>query len=258
MNIDIPTLKTHITNLLFPARCVFCDSCMDFRTLYCVCNSCEEEIKVFYTADGCFMFIDKIRSSVLRFKFAKCTDYAQTFGLIMTAQLKLRLPPIPPLQPPYPLYKYTKTSLSSPQIKRRLAKQVNNNCSLLIVNCSSNLPFDVAVPIPLSKKRLKKRGYNQSALLAKVIAKELNIDFNDTTMIKIKETEIQSTLSKTDRAKNLKGVFTITDNSLKGKRILLIDDVRTTGATLEEATKVLLKQAKTSSVFPWVFARVDT
>jgi len=206
-------ITTELTNLFFPARCVFCDEAMDYRTLYCICDKCNIETKNFYTTDGCFLFIDKIRSAVLRFKFAKATDYARTFGLTMAAQLKLRL---------------------------------------------DKTDFDVAVPVPLSKKRFKKRGYNQSALLAKVVAGELNIDFDEQSLIKIKETEIQSKSHQGERAKNLKGAFAVKGDKLKGKRILLIDDVRTTGATLEECANTLLKHGKTKSVFPWVFARVDT
>jgi len=206
-------IVTYIQNFFFPARCVFCDEAMDYRSLYHVCDKCSDEIKAFYTADGCFMFMDKIRSSVLRFKFAKATDYARTFGLIMAAQLKLRL---------------------------------------------DDINFDVVVPMPIGKKRLRKRGYNQAALLAKVIADELRLDFNERTLIKTRETEVQSTLSKSERAKNLKGAFGIIDNKLNGKRVLLIDDVRTTGASLDEASSALLKHGKAISVFPWVFARVDT
>ena len=203
-----------IANIFFPARCVFCDEAMDYRTLYCICDKCNIEIKNYYTIDGCFMFLDKIRSAVLRLKFAKATDYAYTFGLIMAAQLKLRL---------------------------------------------DKIDFDCCVPVPLSKKRLAKRGYNQSALLAKVIANELNIDFDDKSLIKIRETEIQSKLEHgAQRAKNLKGAFAIKGDKLKSKRVLLIDDVRTTGATLEECANTILKKGKAKSVFPWVFARVDT
>ena len=203
-----------LANIFFPSRCVFCDEIMDYRTLYCVCDKCSEEIKPYYTIDGHFMFLGKIRSAILRFKFAKCTDYAQTFGLIMAAQLKLRL--------------------------------------------GDNLPFDIVVPIPLAKKRYQKRGYNQSELLAKVVAHELNIDFCPHSLVKIKETEIQSMLSgKSEREKNIKGAFAIQGDNLKSKRILLIDDVQTTGSTIEECSKVLLKQGKAKSVFPWVFAKVE-
>ena len=207
------SLKSQLANIFFPARCVFCDEAMDYRTLYCICDACNIEIKSYYTAEGCFLFLDKIRSAVLRMKFAKATDYARTFGLTMAAQLKLRL---------------------------------------------DKIDFDVAVPVPLSKKRFEKRGYNQSALLAKVVAKELNIDFDERSLIKIKETEIQSKLHERERAKNLKGAFAIKGDNLRGKRVLLIDDVRTTGATLDECTNTLLKKGKAKSVFPWVFARVDT
>lgn len=99
--------------------------------------------------------------------------------------------------------------------------------------------FDTVIPVPLSKKSLKKRGYNQSALIAKYIADYFGAEFHDDALIKIKETEKQSTLKLPERRKNIKGAFSVKDkNKLFGRAVLLVDDIYTTGCTIREAAKM--------------------
>ncbi|MBO4251056.1 MAG: ComF family protein [Clostridia bacterium] len=101
---------------------------------------------------------------------------------------------------------------------------------------------EVVCCVPMSKKRLKKRGYNQSELLAKKVAEIINVPFSD-CVAKNKETARQAKLKRSKRLKNLTDSFQIKDkNAVRGKNILLIDDVTTTGATAE-AVAVKLKKA---------------
>ncbi len=100
------------------------------------------------------------------------------------------------------------------------------------------------IPIPLSNSRLQKRGFNQSALIAKYLAclaPEIFENRND-VLLRIKNTEHQTLLKNRDeRLKNLEGSFIIKNpDAVRGKIIILIDDVTTTGATLMEARRVLL------------------
>ncbi len=105
------------------------------------------------------------------------------------------------------------------------------------------IKFDLILPIPLHKNRLRERGFNQAHLLAKEIARVSKIDLDPFILIKTKSTEAQALLPAEERRKNLKGAFQLKDSSkIKGKRILLIDDVYTTGTTIEEASKVLVRQ----------------
>lgn len=95
--------------------------------------------------------------------------------------------------------------------------------------------------IPLSKKSYKKRGYNQSELLANIISEKFDIKVSK-NLIKIKETKEQKKLSKDERKKNVLGAFDLRDKSeVQNTNILLIDDVYTTGETLKEAKKILKK-----------------
>ena len=111
-----------------------------------------------------------------------------------------------------------------------------------------NLKYDIVTFIPMSKKAFRKRRYNQAQLLAKHFCNLLDKDNLLTeTIVKIKETKAQEQLNKTERKINLLGAYKI-NADVKGKRVLVIDDVKTTGATLNECAKVL-KNAGATAVY---------
>ena len=111
----------------------------------------------------------------------------------------------------------------------------------------SNFNNPLLMPIPMHKNNLKTRGYNQSELITKEIYKidnGKNFDIELGALIKIKETPHQSTLkNKSERLKNLKGCFWANSDLIKNRNIILIDDVITTGTTMNEASKTLRKAA---------------
>jgi ComF family protein len=124
-----------------------------------------------------------------------------------------------------------------PEVGVKLGKILGN--SLLQIGLGSDI--DLIVPVPLHKNRLRVRGYNQSAMIAKGISEVLNIPYDDTTMIRISPTKTQTKKSKIDRWENVSQVFQVAKpDVIAGKRILLADDVITTGATLEACAQKLL------------------
>jgi competence protein ComFC len=110
---------------------------------------------------------------------------------------------------------------------------------------------DIVVPVPLHPARLRQRAYNQSVIIASEIAHTFSLPLEDRILKKIKNTRPQSALDKNKRQQNIKGSFALKKPSfVKGKRILLVDDVFTTGATANECASVLLKAgAKSVSCF---------
>ena len=99
---------------------------------------------------------------------------------------------------------------------------------------------DCIIPVPLHNKRLRKRGYNQSTEIARVLAKKLSIGIAHDAVVKKQSTQAQSELTAKERMKNIKGVFSVS-SKLNYKHALIIDDVITTGATVNELAKVLKK-----------------
>ena len=102
--------------------------------------------------------------------------------------------------------------------------------------------YDKIIPVPISQKRLKQRGYNQSELIAKEIAHMLNKKVETECLLKTKNIVEQSKLNKEDRIKNIHGVYElINKEKLFDKKILLVDDIYTTGSTVSECAKELKK-----------------
>ncbi len=110
---------------------------------------------------------------------------------------------------------------------------------------------DLIIPVPISKKRMSLRGFNQSEVIAKKLSKLLKKSILKNVLIKKIDTIPQSLLSFRERRENVRGSFEVRDNGLlKGKKILLVDDIYTTGSTVSECCKVLLKAgAKEVKVF---------
>ena len=118
---------------------------------------------------------------------------------------------------------------------KRLARPLG---SLLL---DLDLPqIDGIVSVPLSIKGLRDRGFNQSLLLARIIAKEMKVPLLMDVLFKKKETPPQIGLSSKERFSNLQGSFEVKED-IEGLRLLLVDDVITTGATVTECSKELLR-----------------
>lgn len=101
---------------------------------------------------------------------------------------------------------------------------------------------DLIIPVPLHKKRLRSRGYNQSDYFAKGLSNALNIPTDCKNLIRVAHNESQTSRSRPERFENVKGIFQLNHpESLTDKHILLVDDVLTTGATLEACSTILLK-----------------
>lgn len=114
---------------------------------------------------------------------------------------------------------------------------------------------EVLVPVPLFPKRGRARGYNQSELLARELAKVIGLPVNTTALARVRNTVSQTTLGRAGRLANMSGAFLCTHPAeVKGKVILLVDDVATTGATLEGCAQAL-HAAGAKRVLAYTFAR---
>lgn len=105
---------------------------------------------------------------------------------------------------------------------------------------------ELIVPVPLHVKRLRSRGFNQAVLLGELLATEWHLPLDRRALQRIRWTEPQISLTADERRHNLKGAFAVADGAkVKGKRVLLVDDVLTTGSTAEECSRVLKRAGAT-------------
>lgn len=127
--------------------------------------------------------------------------------------------------------------------------------AMLTVATALRGSVDVVIPVPLHPKRLAERGYNQAALLARPIASSLEIPFAPRALRRRHDTPRQVVLDREARQSNVRTAFATRERvRVAGSRVLLVDDVRTTGATLDACTSIL-RSAGARHVFALVLAR---
>lgn len=208
-----------IAHLLYPWKCVFCESVLKDTD---ICRKCEEKLP--YTVGDSamqkFPFIDKCVSPLYYKDKVRASVHR---------------------------YKFGGCSAYSRRYAALMSDCVENN-----LDCRS---IDVISWIPLSKKRLRQRGYDQARLLAEEIAAKTGLPCRQ-LLQKVKNNSAQSlTRDAKQRRENVAGVYALDDGAdVSGLRILLVDDVVTTGATMSEAARILRKEGA-KSVFGVTLAR---
>ncbi len=230
MNLKISKIKKSFLDLLFPIFCVGCG---------------KEEI---WLCQSCFSKIVKVSSPVCPYcnkitihgEFcSRCRRKTALTGIMVTAYYDEG-----PLKEAIHAYKYN--------FIFHLAQPLS---TLLRSYLRENLPKGkkILIPVPLHKKREVFRGFNQATLLAKELKEEFGFKIN-TDLLRIKNTRPQIELKGQKRHRNVKEAFLYQGENLKGKTVLLIDDVCTTGATLNECAKEL-RGAGARQIWGLVLAR---
>ena len=106
--------------------------------------------------------------------------------------------------------------------------------------CKIIQKYDIILPVPLHKKRFKERGYNQSKLISDILAQKLGVQTFDDVLVKIKNTLPQGKNLLHDRRKAIKGAFFVENpDKIRGKNVLIFDDIYTTGNTANECKKII-------------------
>jgi competence protein ComFC len=117
-----------------------------------------------------------------------------------------------------------------------------------------NWNVDVVTPVPLSSTRIRQRGYNQAGVLARPLAYSIQKPYRPAAIWRTRETQSQVSLSRQERKANVNGAFKADEGLVRGKTILVIDDVATTGSTINACAKAL-RHAGASAVFGLTLAR---
>lgn len=145
-------------------------------------------------------------------------------------------------------FKYGKKIPLGKRLGRRLGETINDD--------SIFLKSDFLIPVPLHKSRYRERGFNQSEIIAEEISKATGLPFLKDMLKRKKNTKDQTNLSPQEREKNVRGAFVVTEpEMINGKKIILVDDVITTGATLSECAR-MLKQAGAEKILGMTIAVV--
>jgi len=205
-----------LLNLIFPPKCGFCGDIT--MTEHFICNNCYNLSTQKYI-DRC-EFCGKIAYSgicsecknkdIYYDKLIFCSEYTEEF------RKKIHL------------YKFSDK------------KHYYHFFCELIYERVKNKKYDLIIPVPISKERYKERGYNQAGLIAKKLAKILEIPYSFDILLKLRNSERQSMQTLKDRKKSVKNVFKIADNkNVIDKKILLIDDVFASGSTVNECSRIL-------------------
>ncbi|MFR8001543.1 MAG: ComF family protein [Hydrogeniiclostridium sp.] len=204
--------RSDILRIFFPERCVFCGSLLSPSQEF-VCESCAEKLSFLHIRRELMAGPEK-RKLICRAPFA----YE---GLVRDGILS---------------FKFRGKEESFRGLSLLLAKELSKDA------CR----WDIVTNVPVSSKRRRERGFDQSQRLAKETARNLHIPY-EPLLVKHRDTRPQHTLSEEERRINLKGAYSLKwRKSAAEKKILLIDDVVTTGSTLLECASVLLNAGASS------------
>lgn len=208
-----------ISKIFFPERCDFCREIIPFTKLYCDCQG-KEEIRI--GDDVCLSCgKEKVKCSCPFPQSVNLEKFAAVYSYEGLIKVKLHR------------FKFRK--------EKSLCNFFGTAMSERVATVFASYDFDVVTFVPSDKETEKIRGYNQSRLLAETVAEKFFIPWEE-ILIKREGVAKQHKLSAEERLTNLKGKIALKKNcDVKGKTILLCDDIKTTGATLGECRSVLLK-----------------
>lgn len=212
-----------ILNLIFPPKCIFCKKILNTDAEIEICKECYDQISFKEGASINPGSVCNYYTSVI----CVC-DYT---GIVKEAIRR---------------FKFS----NKPSYYRAFARLLAQT----IKEMTQWQKFDMILSVPLHPQRQRARGYNQSHLIARELSRELGIKNEPRILIRVKNTDNQSLLNRNNRLVNVKDAFKVTNASkIEGRTIFLVDDILTTGTTLNECSKVL-KQAGAERIVAVVIA----
>ena len=219
MKIFIEILRV-IVELLYPNRCVFCEElCIEE-----VCERCKQE--VFYVKEPrCKKCGKPIRYATQEYCY-DCENTKKLFDVGRSLWVHKGV-----VADSLYRFKYHRHKVNGEFYARAILQKYATTIY--------DWEIDTIIPVPVHKKRQAKRGFNQSEIIAKCMSQYLHIPTNTTVVERVTHTKPQKNLSGRRRRQNLRGAFKVVDKEKVTKNILLIDDIYTTGSTLEEMASIL-------------------
>jgi len=240
--------KNYLLDIIFPIECISCSA--DGKW---ICSKCYNTIPIRQTQECIFCGKNNLLGNFCK----KCRTGHSLDGVLVASDYSNKI-----LSKAIKTYKYKLIkNLSTPlsQLLIDLLSQIltdpeknyfwHDSGNVIIKNFKKN----IIIPVPLHKKRLRWRGFNQSEELANNFSKYFNLETNSKDLKRIKFKKPQTRLDKDERFENIKNSFIWSGKNLNKKNIILIDDVSTSTATLNECARVL-KQNGANKVWGLVIA----
>jgi Predicted amidophosphoribosyltransferases len=238
----LSSLGEGFLDLIYPANiyCISCGNIIDDSRPYALCDACVRGLK---WANGrtCLRCGKILQDTYLQELCTDCADGSHVFERGFTCveygvqerQMLHR-------------FKYKDQAY----LGRKMAELMYDRI------LAEELPADLILPVPMHPRKEKKRGYNQAAVLAKCLAKYMELPYDGKLLGRVVETEAMSKLGALGRKKNIQEVFAVESRGIKhlnGRTVLLVDDIYTTGSTADACAAALL-EAGASKVFIFTFA----
>lgn len=211
-------LLNRILSILFPKRCSYCGIVVNADED--VCNECKENLPRVLPPFCDFCGANK--------KKCNCNNHSKSYSAVIA---------------PFYYNGSVKNAIKRMKFSDRphIAKTLSQEMTKCIDERYSEIDFDIITCVPMSKRERNNRGYNQSELLAKGLKVKGNPTIDTELLVKLYDVPPQHSLDATTRQGNVLGIFYVQDGKdIKGKTVLLCDDVKTTGATANECASVLL------------------
>ena len=217
------TLKTAIV-FLYPAKCRGCEAFLEVTSIPYICTNCWQDIQ-FVEPPWC----DICGTPEVSGLCDECATNPPRYGKLRSIAFYQTT-----LQHAIHLFKFEKKKAFAQHLIRMINAHLPTDC------CVAD--YDFILPVPIHKKRLRERGFNQATLLAKGVAQAESVPILTDILIRHRHTVAQSRLDREARQQNIIGAFEVSKpDVIRDKRILIIDDVFTTGATIREAVNELWK-----------------
>lgn len=217
-----------ILDILYPARCPVCHGVL--RGKGSVCEPCKAKLRYIKEpkCKKCGKEIEKPEQEYCR----DCMRFSHSFdkGMAVFAYDDI-------MRRSIAMFKYHNRR----EYARFYAREMDTHCSRFLKMCAP----DVILPVPIHKKKKRQRGFNQAELVAKELGKLLKIPVDTDYLIRIEKTTPQKELNRQQRKENLKKAFAVKKGKKTYRRVLVIDDIYTTGATIDAISEILREnQAK--------------
>lgn len=201
----------NLLKLIFPPKCIFCGRILSTEADIDICGCCSRIIPFFKDSP--------VKTSCKPLQggcdYVICTCHYS--GIVKDSLIRFKF-------------------FNKPGYYRTFAKLMSEK----IKKMTNFRNFDIIVSVPLYKDKESIRGYNQSLLISKQLSKEIGVPEDSSLLVRVRNTGSQSLLPKSSRHLNVKNAFRVNNaHEVKGKKVLLVDDILTTGSTLNECSRVL-------------------